>query len=248
MAVTTTTTDTLELCGACEQGFPTLSEVFSHPCPAIEADRLPFQQRHATRDSDNVDRDLPNGNGGGTGSGAPKSQPASDKQVAFIESLAAERQQALAAANDTRTQVTLARDGKLGKREASQLIDALKALPRDEAKPKAPAEPQGPQVEEGFYITSDDTVYKVQVAVHGSGNLYGKRLNPATGSFDYEASVPRKLRALMAEGQAERLTLERAKQLGHLYGMCCVCGRTLTDEGSIEAGIGPVCAKRVDVA
>jgi hypothetical protein len=38
------------------------------------------------------------------------------------------------------------------------------------------------------------------------------------------------------------MTLEDAKEFGRLYGMCCQCGATLTDEKSIEAGIGPVCA------
>lgn len=42
----------------------------------------------------------------------------------------------------------------------------------------------------------------------------------------------------------QRMTLEQAKQFGAIYGVCCNCGATLTDEGSIEAGIGPVCAKK----
>jgi hypothetical protein len=44
---------------------------------------------------------------------------------------------------------------------------------------------------------------------------------------------------------ADRMTLEDAKEFGALYGTCCVCGRLLTNEVSIEAGIGPVCGKRV---
>lgn len=31
---------------------------------------------------------------------------------------------------------------------------------------------------------------------------------------------------------------------GSLYGICCVCGRTLTDESSIAAGIGPICSQK----
>lgn len=46
--------------------------------------------------------------------------------------------------------------------------------------------------------------------------------------------------------QAEwRMTLEQAKEFGVLYGTCMVCGRTLTDERSIAAGIGPICAGKV---
>jgi len=31
---------------------------------------------------------------------------------------------------------------------------------------------------------------------------------------------------------------------GKLAGRCCSCGRELTDDDSIEAGIGPVCARK----
>jgi hypothetical protein len=40
------------------------------------------------------------------------------------------------------------------------------------------------------------------------------------------------------------MSLEEAKAFGRLYGVCVRCGATLTDEQSIEAGIGPVCAGR----
>lgn len=33
-------------------------------------------------------------------------------------------------------------------------------------------------------------------------------------------------------------------ECGHQTGICCVCGRTLTDPKSIEAGIGPICASK----
>lgn len=35
-----------------------------------------------------------------------------------------------------------------------------------------------------------------------------------------------------------------ARKYGKLSGICCSCGRDLTNDGSIEAGIGPVCAKK----
>jgi hypothetical protein len=37
---------------------------------------------------------------------------------------------------------------------------------------------------------------------------------------------------------------EDAKAFGALYGMCCNCGRLLTNEVSIYLGIGPVCGGR----
>ena len=45
--------------------------------------------------------------------------------------------------------------------------------------------------------------------------------------------------------QAQKLTLEDAKQYGAVYGICCVCGAILTNVVSIEAGIGPICGGRL---
>lgn len=99
--------------------------------------------------------------------------------------------------------------------------------------PKAPA-----KIEDGFYHIGE-TVYKVQTSP-STGRQYAKVLDvePETGgSFVYTPGAFR----LVAE-KGERLTLEVASKLGHLYGTCVRCGRTLTNEASIEAGIGPICA------
>ena len=50
------------------------------------------------------------------------------------------------------------------------------------------------------------------------------------------------VRALLVEFNANPLAA--AVKYGRLSGLCCSCGRDLTNEGSIEAGIGPVCAGR----
>jgi hypothetical protein len=99
-----------------------------------------------------------------------------------------------------------------------------------------------PVTEAGMY-KKDGVIYKVQLAVHGSGNLYAKKLVPGNAygdkaSFTY---VPGAISKLTAD---DKLSLEEAKEFGALYGSCCVCGRTLTDENSIAAGIGPVCATK----
>ena len=91
------------------------------------------------------------------------------------------------------------------------------------------------RVEDGFYEADNGRIVKVQTAVHGSGRQYAKLLDTEDGSFDYAGRGP------LAWGLTP-LTLERAQELGQLYGVCMRCGRTLTDEGSIAAGIGPVCA------
>ncbi len=111
---------------------------------------------------------------------------------------------------------------------ASKAIDWFRALP-DRPKAQAP---------EGMHKVGD-AIYKVQVAVHGSGHLYAKRLSVSPSgkvTFAYEAGAVGRL------SEDTRMSLEDAKAFGALYGTCCVCGRTLTDEKSIEVGIGPVCA------
>ncbi len=57
-------------------------------------------------------------------------------------------------------------------------------------------------------------------------------------SWEYQGAAARFVKA------EQRMTLEQAKAFGAIYGVCCNCGATLTDETSIEAGIGPVCAGR----
>jgi hypothetical protein len=40
--------------------------------------------------------------------------------------------------------------------------------------------------------------------------------------------------------------LAAAKRFGKLAGRCCSCGRDLTNDGSIEEGIGPICATKFE--
>ena len=149
---------------------------------------------------------------------------ASEKQVEFIKRLTAER-------DTSRHGVRFDDPENLTMLEARKIIDWLLTLPRQTA-PGTTAE-----LDAGIYFC-DGIVVKVQKAVHGSGHMYAKALDPETGRFEYHTGLIRKLDASM------KMTLEQATQYGALYGVCCNCGRTLTDENSIEAGIGPVCAKK----
>lgn len=130
--------------------------------------------------------------------------------------------------------------------EASDLIGALLKLPY---KSKAPAQVDAQAVDDGMYRTPDGTIYKAQYnKASGDGRrLYAKRLcvegsvddlDNVRVTFVYESGAIKRLTKDM------RMTLDEAKAFGALYGTCCVCGRTLTDEGSIAAGIGPVCASK----
>jgi len=87
-------------------------------------------------------------------------------------------------------------------------------------------------------------IWKVQWnRASGDGHkLYAKVLTDEPSGVWHFEYVPGGILKLRPE---DRMTLEEAQQFGKLYGVCCVCGRALTDETSIEAGIGPVCAGRV---
>lgn len=115
---------------------------------------------------------------------------------------------------------------------ASKLIDSLFNAPRTEDRPVAEEAPEGIHYFEG-------DVYKVQVAVHGSGRKYVKKLDRDGDGWAY-LGRGELFRSLSAD---TLMTLEDAQEFGRLYGMCCRCGATLTDEDSIAAGIGPVCAQ-----
>lgn len=138
--------------------------------------------------------------------------------------------------------------------DASFALDVLfasKFAPRDRQQAtKAPAE-------EGFYARTENgkrVFYKVQIAHHGSGRAYAKRLEvwedaqrDANGRVVEAADVSWELaRGVVHELTADqKLSLEEAAAFGQLYGVCCCCAAILTDEKSIAAGIGPICATKL---
>jgi hypothetical protein len=119
---------------------------------------------------------------------------------------------------------------------AQRIMDEQSDRP---ATPEGRVAAGGPVVE-GMYRTPEDVIYKVVKAVHGSGRLYAQRLeiDGTSGHFEYAGGAIRSLRPEW------KMTLEEAKAFGSLYGFCVRCGATLTDDVSIKAGIGPICAGR----
>lgn len=159
---------------------------------------------------------------------APAEPEPSERQVAYLVSLATER--GLDAGEIVQRVNT--------RKAASKEIDRLRSLP----KVNRPAKDEPP---EGIHFVArpdgapgEGTIYKVQVAKQGSGRLYAKKLTD--GVFVYEGRSGG-FRLLSAETLVD---LETAAAYGRLYGVCCRCGADLTDEDSIERGIGPVCAGR----
>lgn len=122
--------------------------------------------------------------------------------------------------------------------QVSKMIDWLRTLPVIErpAQPKASGEKLAP----GAYRAADGTLYQVYPAREHEGMLAKEIIADETGvSFHY---VGRADRFVTAD---QKLTLDEAAEFGQTFGVCCECGRLLTDPDSIAAGIGPVCAGRL---
>lgn len=112
-------------------------------------------------------------------------------------------------------------------------------------------------LQDGMYRgpNPNNHIYKVYHTVHGANQQVTKRLvvteeiddynirseeaNTVTVSFKYEGKAP-----LAFLKPSMRLTTAEAMAFGRLYGACCICGKTLTNELSIHLGIGPVCGGR----
>jgi hypothetical protein len=62
------------------------------------------------------------------------------------------------------------------------------------------------------------------------------------GSFDYVKGGTREVAQRVAKGEARVLTQDEAAAFGRQHGFCCNCCRDLTDDRSLAAGYGPVCA------
>lgn len=98
--------------------------------------------------------------------------------------------------------------------------------------------------QEGELHVVDGVLHRVRKS-RTSGNLYavawvdGDRDSGVEGDWSYVGRRP-----FRRFSDDTRASLEQAKAFGRETGVCCVCGRTLTDPDSIAAGIGPVCATR----
>lgn len=157
---------------------------------------------------------------------------ATEKQIGYINSLKERVEHTV----EVQTALATARElwslQAFDKQAASIVIETLKSAPTFEVR-KVEDAPEGMHKFGGV-------IFKVQRSPE-SGRLYAKALvedGQGGWRFDY---TPGAIKNLSAE---TLLSLEEAKAFGALYGTCCVCGRMLTNENSIEAGIGPVCAGR----
>jgi len=165
--------------------------------------------------------DLPGSPGaGGNTTGYGKRTPddgASDKQVAFIASLRAER------ALDAITT-------PLGKREASDMISALLAMPKPA---KVTTERPSVQLSPGIYQLDSD-IYRVKRS-RSSGYLYAEKHDGSGWDYDLGRGAIRKL------SPENLMTTEQAHTFGMKWSVC-VNGHALSDRVSRYFGYGETCA------
>lgn len=165
--------------------------------------------------------------------------PATERQMGFIADL----HNAIDPDNAAEALLAIEQgDGPLSKADASKMIEHLLGE-RDKARQVAKTERQQAQqsapstLSEGFYRANNGDIYQVAQARQGS-HLLAKVLDQETGKFEYAGAAKRFVNA------DQRLTLEEAQEYGKQTGHCLVCSRRLTAKASVEAGIGPVCARR----
>lgn len=168
----------------------------------------------------------------------PVGRQATDKQVAALVREGARRRYDDEATAQT---VALAEAGEpVGFGQASAALDILFDSPFQ-------SRPKQNDLPDGFYVR-DSEVYKVIVAVHGSGNKYAKKLDQTTGEWEMASGAIAKLTTdhAMSLDQALRVAKVVATDVdGRLYGRCFMCSTILTDERSIADGLGPVCSGKL---
>jgi len=83
----------------------------------------------------------------------------------------------------------------------------------------------------------------IWIKLEGQERVVGKIDNAVLTLWNRPGADLDYVRDMLAEFNADPLAA--AKKYGKLSGRCCVCGHDLTNDESIDAGIGPVCAGRI---
>jgi len=178
----------------------------------------------------------------GTDSPVPAKQaiPGSPKQQKLISDLATERN---LSESDLAAMVKIFPN-------ASNLITALFKLPKPNkadmlkeeiAKATDNDEYIPTKIIPGFYKDNNNDVWKVQFNKAQTGMYALLRITPK--KYEY---TPGAINSITPEMFVSLnpldITLEEAKAYGRKTGSCYMCGRELTKQESIDAGIGPICA------
>lgn len=163
-----------------------------------------------------------------TGAGAvrqPRPGDASQPQQDYIDKLLAAR----VVPDEVRAAIEANR-AIYSKARAHAVIDRLKAMPFKQT--SAQAEP-------GYYVQGDQVF--VVVWNKQRTRTYAKKLVVTSRSARWQYA-PGNVATL---AELTPLTVDEARRLGHLHGVCVICAKQLTDPVSVNRGIGPVCEQRL---
>jgi len=165
---------------------------------------------------------------------------ATDRQLSFINSLLAEREIGDDHAARLRRMIE---NGELSKRVASDGIEWLKRQPAKNVTTTTVQTPTADVPAGRYAIEIDGTVKFYRVDKPTEGRWAGRTFVSVQASDDFHpvrgAAANPILRAIAVDPKAATI------RYGHALGVCGQCGRTLTNEESIAAGIGPICAGRL---
>lgn len=170
------------------------------------------------------------------------SLPATERQIAFLTRLMAER----VSSSDSDKKYAVDLIVANGRKAASTAIDNLLAKPILPTVVDVKARPAAVQpVLAGRYaVTGEDGTLKFyRVDQPTTGPWAGHTFVKVQASDDYHrvfATAARVVLAKIAEDPKAAML-----RYGHELGSCGHCGRTLTDATSRARGIGPICASRL---
>lgn len=150
-------------------------------------------------------------------------------QIGFLRRLLSEREHT--------EKVDIAALETLPFKAASDMISRLKQAAYKGESDEAKAERRNP--DEGVYQVGND-IYRVVLAVHGSGQPYASKFDPETQKFVYVGRKP--FGRLTDE---TKMTASQASAFGELYGQCVKCSKLLTDDLSKNHGYGRKCASKM---
>lgn len=168
----------------------------------------------------------------------PPIRLATDKQLSFLKSLFAERQ------NNEEARILRShlldeyKNGRLSTKMASQAIEDIMAMPRDIKPVSAPVPFVPGNIEHGqVWVTVGGAYVRIKKS-NTSGRLYGLVWNERAEEWDYE--LGRETNCL--QHLDHRITAEEASAWGHEHQWCVFCSRPLSDPRSEFAGYGEKCA------
>lgn len=164
-------------------------------------------------------------------------KPASSKQIAFIESLMKTRKHGAVYVGTQLSSYGIDSLDALTSSAASNIIGVLLDEPQVAVEKSAPAKTD---LSEGIYGAPNGEVWKIVRS--NRGHLYALWLEVKETAKGKKGTWTYVQGAMKQANTWAKMTLEQAAQYGKQTGVCCQCGRTLTNPDSIEAGIGPICA------